>query len=53
MSKLSMLEERISGVKEEKFDCEICEDTGIISKTEWSGTDDSYEVEFKCSCRED
>ncbi len=33
--------------------CEICEDRGFIQKTEWSGTDDSYDVEVKCQCQED
>lgn len=36
-----------------KVDCELCNDTGIVSTTEWSGTDDSYEVEAKCKCQED
>ena len=33
--------------------CEYCADTGIVEKTEWSGTDSSYEVEVKCQCQND
>lgn len=33
--------------------CEICRDTGFVSKTEWTGTDESYEVEKRCVCQED
>ena len=33
--------------------CKDCNDTGTISKTEWSGTDDSYEVAVRCECNED
>lgn len=36
-----------------EWHCEDCHDTGIISKTEWSGTDDSYDVEVRCHCTED
>lgn len=36
-----------------EWHCLDCHGTGIISKTEWSGTDDSYEVESKCHCQED
>lgn len=36
-----------------EYDCELCEDTGVITKTEWTGTDDSYEVEKKCVCQMD
>lgn len=28
-----------------KFNCEKCEDTGIVTKTEWANDDDSYDVE--------
>jgi hypothetical protein len=33
--------------------CNICNDTGVVSKTEWTGTDTSYEVEKRCECQED
>ena len=33
--------------------CRKCEGTGYITKDEWVGTDDSYEVEIKCQCKED
>jgi hypothetical protein len=39
--------------KEEKVNCSICEDKGFIEKTEWSGTDDSYDVAVRCQCSED
>lgn len=38
---------------EEKYNCENCKDTGTYVKTEWAGTDTSYEVERVCSCQED
>ncbi len=44
---------KLSDMLGKKFDCEICEDKGFIEKTEWSGTDDSYDVEVKCQCQED
>jgi hypothetical protein len=37
----------------EKFDCSICEDKGFITKTEWSGDDEDYEVTFPCECSQD
>ena len=36
-----------------EFNCDICEDKGYYEKTEWTGTDTSYEVEKKCICQED
>ena len=36
-----------------KYNCEKCKDTGYITKTEWTGEDQSYEVEVKCECSED
>ena len=33
--------------------CEICQDKGFIEKTEWSGTDDSYDVTIRCECAYD
>jgi len=36
-----------------KYKCEDCKDTGIISKTNWTGTDDSNETEKKCHCQRD
>lgn len=33
--------------------CDKCLGMGFITKTEWAGTDDSYEVEVRCSCQED
>jgi hypothetical protein len=33
--------------------CEICNDKGFYEKTEWSGTDDSYDVAVRCQCSED
>jgi hypothetical protein len=38
---------------EKKFDCDTCEDKGYVEKTEWSGTDDSYDITVKCACQED
>lgn len=35
-----------------KYNCYVCEDKGYILKTNWANTDDSYDVEIKCSCRE-
>lgn len=49
MSKLSMLEERICAADT----CEHCEGKGVIEKTEWSGTDDSYHVTVKCVCNQE
>ena len=37
----------------EQKECEKCEGKGYIEKTEWSGTDDSYDVEVRCVCNED
>jgi hypothetical protein len=34
-------------------ECELCKGTGVIEKTEWSGTDTSYEVSVRCICGED
>ena len=31
-----------------EFHCDKCFGTGIMTKTEWTGTDDSYEVEVRC-----
>lgn len=36
-----------------KIECEECQDTGIITKTEWVGDDQSYDIEVKCICRSD
>ncbi len=47
------VEDYFASEAEEKFKCEDCQDTGIISKTEWTGTDDSHEVEFKCHCQKE
>lgn len=33
-----------------EWHCLECEGTGVITKTEWTDTDTSYEVEIKCSC---
>lgn len=30
--------------------CGLCEGSGFVQKTEWSGTDDSYDVDFPCVC---
>lgn len=32
------------------FNCDQCEDSGFITKTEWSDTDTSYEVMKRCEC---
>lgn len=40
-------------LKKESEICPRCHDTGIIHKVEWSGTDDSYEVEIRCHCQDD
>lgn len=39
--------------RESEPKCEYCQDTKVISKTEWVGDDDSYEVELKCVCNEE
>lgn len=36
-----------------KVTCKMCLGTGIYEKTEWVGTDDDYQIEVKCACRED
>lgn len=33
-------------------ECEDCNDTGIIMKDEWTGTDTSYEVAIRCKCQD-
>ena len=33
--------------------CEICNDTGFYEATEWSGTDDSYDITKKCICQDE
>jgi len=33
--------------------CEFCEGVGFITKTEWVGTDDSYDVELRCVCQKE
>lgn len=33
--------------------CAYCSDTGFVVKTEWAGTDNSYEVSTECVHRED
>lgn len=38
--------------RDQKFDCSICKDKGFIEKTEWTGTDDSYDVQVRCECNE-
>jgi len=56
----SMLQDLVNAInmKPEEFlgkkvNCNICEDKGFYEKTEWSGTDDSYDVEVKCECNLD
>lgn len=37
-----------------EWHCELCLGTLVVSKTEWTGEDESYEVERKCpDCCED
>lgn len=36
-----------------KYKCDDCKDTGFCQKIEWTGDDDSHEVEIKCGCQED
>lgn len=36
-----------------KPSCEVCDGKGYFLKTEWTGTDTSYEVEIKCHCKEE
>jgi len=36
-----------------KYSCEQCKDTGFITKTEWTDSDTSYDVEVRCNCQED
>lgn len=33
--------------------CEFCQDEGYVTKTEWVGTDTSYDLEVRCICNED
>lgn len=33
--------------------CPSCLGKGFVEKTEWVGTDDSYEVSVRCVCNED
>lgn len=35
-----------------KFRCPDCEDTGVIEKIEWVGTDTSYPKYIRCNCQE-
>lgn len=37
----------------EEYKCEDCQDTGIITKVEWTGTDDSHDEDYQCNCQED
>jgi tartrate dehydratase alpha subunit/fumarate hydratase class I-like protein len=32
--------------------CEFCQDTGIVTRTEWVGTDTSYDTEEICECHD-
>ena len=32
--------------------CDICQDKGFYEKTEWSGTDDDYQVTVRCKCND-
>ena len=38
----------VKRIKHPDFKCVTCEDTGIITKTEWTGTDDSFDVDYPC-----
>ena len=40
-------------IESKMFGCEVCEDKGFIEKTEWSGTDDSYDITIRCNCSYD
>lgn len=35
-----------------QYDCDICQDEGVVEKIEWTGTDTFYTVEIKCKCQE-
>lgn len=37
----------------EEVKCKICEDTGEVTKTEWTGTDSSHDITSKCICQEE
>lgn len=34
----------------EQYNCPDCRDTGIRTRTEWTGEDESYEEEGMCEC---
>lgn len=36
-----------------EWHCLDCKGTGICTRTEWTGTDTSYEVGVRCKCTED
>lgn len=40
------------GCDDHHYNCDKCQDTGIVTKTEWTGTDDSHDVEKKCECQD-
>jgi hypothetical protein len=35
------------------YKCEDCKDTGYVEKTEWTGTDDSYDITVRCECNDE
>lgn len=36
-----------------EWHCEYCKGTGIVTKVEWTGDDDSHEIEMSCPCTQD
>lgn len=36
-----------------EYHCLVCNGEGIVTKTEWTGDDQSYDIEVKCECNED
>jgi len=40
-------------LNKKKYNCDLCKDEGAIKKTEWTGTDQSYEVIVRCECTYD
>lgn len=59
---MSLIKDKIEDMKREAHKelcereqdkCEYCQGEGYVTKTEWSGTDDSYDVQVKCGCNEE
>lgn len=39
--------------KDAEPECKICNDSGVVEITKWSGTDDSHDEQYPCRCQED